>query len=192
MPRARKSAGRTAGRKNVSNVSARTARAGKRGTDAVSILKHQHGETRKLFQDVAEVKGEERRRLFLRLADVLAAHVEVEERFLYPETVRVEELANAAREAVEEHLVVKRLLADLLERDLEDAVFDAKLRVLESAVIRHEKEEEASFLPRARRRLGPARLEEMGREIERSFQELMKHEPRRRVPGETEAATVLH
>lgn len=189
MPRARKSASRTAGRKNVSP---RAVRATKRGTDAFSILKHQHDESRKLFRDVAAAQGDERRRLFQHLADVLAAHAEVEEQFLYPETARVEELADAARDAVEEHLAVKRLLTDLLERDLEDDVFEAKLRVLEAAVIRHVDEEETDFLPKARRLLDRGRLEEMGREIERSFQELMQQEPRRRVPQETEAAPVLH
>ncbi len=189
MPRARKSARRTGGRKNVS---ARTARTAKRGADVVSILKHQHDEVRKLFQDVARAEGDERRRLFQRLADALAAHAEVEEQFLYQEAVRVADLADAARDALEEHLLAKRLLADLLERDLEEAVFDAKLRVLEAEVLRHVDDEEASFLPSAMRRIDPARLEEMGREIARSFDELMQHEPRKRVPAETEAAPVLH
>ncbi len=147
MARTRKSARRTAGRKNQA---ARTVRAS-RGADAVAILKHEHDETRKLFQDLAEAEGPDRRALFQRLADALAAHSEVEETLLYPEIAKVEELADAARDALEEHLIVKRLLADMLERDLEEEVFDAKCRVLEAEVLRHVEEEEAALLPRASR-----------------------------------------
>ncbi len=188
MARTRKSARRAAGGKEQA---ARTTRAS-RGPDALAILKQEHDQTRKLFQDLAEAEGPDRRELFQRLADALAAHAEVEEMFLYPEIVKLEELADATRDAVEEHLIVKRLLADMLERDLEEEVFDAKCRVLEAEMLRHIEEEEAALLPRAKRVLERDRFEEMGREIERNFQELMQHEPRKRIPQETEAAPTLH
>jgi hypothetical protein len=216
MARARKTARRTAGRRNESarRAGRRTAGAGggssarasgaptrrrsgartaaRSGTDATQVLRRQHDETRKLFQDLAEASGEARRATFLRLADALAAHGTVEERLLYPELARHEETGDLARDAVEEHLVVKRLLADMLEDQLSDEVFDAKCRVLEDEVTRHVEEEEALLLPRATKLVGRDRMAELGAEIERTFGELMQHEPRRNLPREAEGAPVLH
>lgn len=218
MARARKTARRTAGRRDGSARSAgprnggrggrggrSSARAGgapaarsgaraiaRTGTDAAQVLKHQHDETRKLFQELAEASGDARRTTFLKLADALAAHGTVEERLLYPELARHEETGDLARDAVEEHLVAKRLLADMLEDQLSDEVFDAKCRVLEDEVTRHVEEEEAILLPRATKLVGRARMAELGAEIERTFAELMQHEPRRNLPREAEGAPVLH
>ncbi|HET8541288.1 MAG TPA: hemerythrin domain-containing protein [Anaeromyxobacter sp.] len=212
MARARKTARRTAG----GNGSARTARrrgasGARRGgrpsaprtaaarsapatprTDAAQVLRRQHDETRRLFQDLAEASGDARRPTFLRLADALAAHATVEERLLYPELARHEETGDLSRDAVEEHLVAKRLLADMLESRLSDESFDAKRRVLEDEVIRHVEEEEAILLPRALKLVGRERMAELGAEIERTFRELVQHEPRRNLPREAEGAPVLH
>ncbi len=189
MARARKTGRRTARRRNEA---ARTARPSARGgTDAAAVLKRQHDENRRLLQDLAVAEGDTRRTIFLRLADALAAHATVEERLLYPEMAR-SEVGDLARDAVEEHLVVKRLLADMLETRLSDEVFDSKLRVLEDEVTRHVEEEEAILLPQARKLVGRERMAELGVEIERTFRELMRHEPRRTLPREAEGAAVLH
>lgn len=87
---------------------------------------------------------------------------------------------------------MKRLLADMLETRLSDEVFDAKCRVLEDEVTRHVEEEEAILLPRAQRLVGRERMAELGAEIERTFGELMLHEPRRTLHREAEGASVLH
>ncbi len=211
MARARKTARRTAGRRNESartagrrtrggaraRPSARGGRSASRsgsrtGTDAAQVLKRQHDEVRRLFQELAEATGDARRGTFLKLADALAAHGTVEERLLYPELARHEETGDLARDAVEEHLVVKRLLADMLEEQLSDEVFDAKCRVLEDENTRHVEEEEAILLPRATKLVGRDRMVELGAEIQRTFGELMQHEPRRNLPREAEGSPVLH
>ena len=216
MARARKAARRTAGRGNASprtagrkpasgkrratsraragerNDAQERAPAGRGGADAIQALRRQHDETRKLFQDLAVAQGDARRTTFLRLADALAAHATVEERLLYPELSRLGETGDLARDAVEEHLVMKRLLADMLETRLSDEVFDAKCRVLEDEVTRHVEDEEAILLPLAQRLVGRRRMAELGAEIERTFGELMQHEPRRTLHREAEGASVLH
>lgn len=159
--------------------------------NAVALLKKQHEETRKLFQRVGETEGAERRVAFQKLADALAAHATIEEQFLYPEIARMKGMRDLAHDAVEEHLAVKRLLADLLERDLDEPVFAAKCRLLEAEVDRHVEEEEAAMLPMAKRKLGQERLEQLGQEMKRAFDDLMQHEPRRMVPRETEQAPTL-
>jgi hemerythrin-like domain-containing protein len=184
---ARKGGGSTSGRRTASRTSP-----ARGGTGAAYVLKQQHDQARKLFQELAEAQGEARRATFQKLADALAAHATVEERLVYPELARSPETANLARDAAEEHLVQKRLLADMLESNLADEVFDAKCRLLEDEVTRHVEEEEAILLPRATKLVGRARMAELGAEIERTFAELMQHEPRRNLPREAEGAPVLH
>lgn len=211
MARARSTARRTAGRRNPSaagrkrpsrrstersrsaprNTSARGA-AGRGPSDAAQVLRQQHDQTRKLFQELAGAQRDARRGTFLMLADALAAHATVEERLLYPEMTRHEETGDLTRDAIEEHLVVKRILVDMLEEQLSDDVFEAKCRVLEDEVIRHVEEEEAILLPRAQKLVGKERMQELGGEIERTFSELMLHEPRRNLPREAEGVPVLH
>ncbi len=207
MARARTTGRRTAGRRNTSARTAGRRKAAARkaggstsrartaprgGNDAIHVLKQQHDQARKLFQELAEAQGEARRPTFQKLADALAAHATVEERLVYPELARNPELGDLARDAVEEHLVQKRPLADMLESNLPDDVFDAKCRVLEDEVTRHVEEEEAILLPRAQKALGRDRLAELGGEIERTFSELLQHEPRRNLPREAEGQPVLH
>jgi len=193
MPRARKAT--RASRRSPARRSSATrhahARENGHGTNALSLLVEQHHETRRLFRELAEAEGEERRELFLRLADELAAHTTLEERLLYPTIAQIEGMAAVARDALEEHLIVKRLLADMLEKDLEDEVFDAKCRVLEVEVTRHFEEEESGLLPRLAHALGRERLRELGGEMEQEFEELMRHEPRSRVPRETDSAPLI-
>ncbi len=184
---ARKGGSSTSGRRAASRTpSARG------GTGAAYVLRQQHDQARRLFQELAEAQGEARRPTFQKLADALAAHATVEERLVYPELARNGETADLARDAAEEHLVQKRLLADMLESTLPDEVFDAKCRLLEDEVTRHVEEEEAILLPSAQRQLGRARMGELGAEIERTFSELMQHEPRRNLPREAEGTPVLH
>jgi hypothetical protein len=208
MPRTPKSPGRKSGRKPASRRTSSRRRAARRGgrarsagrtasrsrsrrdgqvTGVISFLKHQHDETRKLFQDLAAAEGEERRELFDHLADMLAVHAKLEEQLFYPEMARAEGVAELVRDALEEHLIVKRLLADMLEKDLDDRVFDAKCRVLESQVVRHIAEEEAALFPMAKRALGRTALPEM----QQQYEELMEHEPRASVVSETDSAPLL-
>jgi hemerythrin-like domain-containing protein len=160
-------------------------------TDVISFLKHQHDETRKLFQDLAAAEGDERRELFAHLADMLAVHTKLEEQMLYPEMARAEGFEEFVCDSLEEHLIVKRLLADMLEKDLDDRVFDAKCRVLEVEVVRHIDEEEAALFQRARRMLGRERREKLLPEMQQQSERLMEHEPRASVTRETDSAPLL-
>src|SRR5512133_398870 len=105
MPRTQKSAKRTSTRRSTSSrgsprsrgakrTSSRSSarRAGQNGAargrrsagdgqvrDVLSLLKQQHDLVRKMFQDMAEAESDERREMFPRLADMLAAHATLEE-----------------------------------------------------------------------------------------------------------------
>src|SRR5687768_12693556 len=118
--------------------------------NAIELLESQHREVEKLFEMIEAADGEKKMELLGELADTLAAHATIEEKIFYPRTLaaRTEELL---REAVEEHLSVKRVLADLLETSEGDENLDARIKVLKEQVEHHVEEEEGELFPKVKR-----------------------------------------
>jgi len=151
--------------------------------NAIDLLEQQHREVETLFEMIEEAKGERKAELAAELADALAAHSAIEEQIFYPQTLsaRTEE---QLREAVEEHLSAKRLLADLLESRPSDDQFDAKIKVLKEQIEHHVEEEEGELFPTVKKQMKD-QLDEMGEEMEALYAELMTGEPREEIPRET-------
>src|SRR5688572_23550921 len=97
--------------------------------DALSLLKKQHREVEELFQKAKSAEGPEKLQYFLQLADDLATHATIEEKVFYP-SVLSGKTEDELLEAVQEHLQMKRILADMLDMEVSDERFDAKLKVL--------------------------------------------------------------
>src|SRR5688572_21479149 len=87
-------------------------------TDVIDILVSQHEEVDRLFKSLEEGTGN-RRAQFAALANLLAAHATVEEKIFYP-AVMAKETSDLLHESVEEHLAIKRVLADMLELQVND------------------------------------------------------------------------
>jgi hemerythrin-like domain-containing protein len=159
--------------------------------NAIDLLEQQHREVEELFEEfdsAGENAKKTKERLCRELADALAVHAEIEERLFYPES-KQENTEEILRESVEEHLSMKRLLADIVEGDVEDEQFDARIEVLKEQVEHHVEEEEKELFPKVKKQLGADRLEELGDEMESMAQELMgAGEPRMQIPNETEHA----
>jgi hemerythrin superfamily protein len=159
-------------------------------TDVLELLTAQHKEVDELFAKLESGKGN-RQVLFTELADKLAAHATVEEKIFYP-TVMAERTEEQLRESVEEHLSIKRVLADLIAMKPSDEAFDAKLTVLKEQVSHHaHREEEAKLFPKVRAMFNHDQRAALGNEILVLFEELMLSHPYRRVPRETSAAARL-
>lgn len=159
--------------------------------DATKLLEHQHAEVRDLFAEYQRTSdGRTKRSIFLRIADNLAAHSEIEEQIFYPAAYE-DETEDLLREAVEEHLSVKRLLADLLEMSMTDDHFDAKMTVLEEQVEHHVEEEEGDLFGKVRRAMDSDRLEQLGAEMHEMFEDLIGESPRYQIPSETDEAPPL-
>jgi hypothetical protein len=160
--------------------------------DATKLLKEQHDEVSELFEEIEGSESDSRKQeLFTELADKLAAHATIEEKIFYPSAYVGEELKDLLKEAVEEHLGMKRIMADLLEMDATDESFDAKIMVLKEQVEHHVEEEEGELFKTVRKTLSKDELEALGTEMERMFEELMAQEPRNQVPAETGEAAPL-
>lgn len=157
--------------------------------DPVELLEEQHALVKKLFHDFEEADAD-REALFADIADNLAGHTTIEERLFYP-AVYVGEMKERLEEAVEEHLSVKRLIADLLELDVDDEAFAAKMKVLQEQVEHHVEEEESALFPKVPDILDEERRAELGEAMRELFDEELEREPRRKVPGETAEAPDL-
>lgn len=161
--------------------------------DAIELLKQQHREVDALFEKFEKLSEDSTATmmdLFARIADNLAAHATIEEKIFYP-SVYVGPTADKLHEAVEEHLAVKRVIADLLDLEPSDAQFKAKMKVLKELVQHHVEEEEKDLFKKVKKMMTKDELALMGEQLETMFSELIQTEPRMQVPRETDEAAPL-
>ena len=161
-------------------------------TNALELLTGQHFEVDHLIEEIEDCDDpEEKEMLFAELADKVAAHAMIEEKMFYP-SVMVDQTHEQLIEATEEHLAVKRLLADMMALDVEDEHFDAKLTVLKENLRHHaHDEEEGELFPKVRRMYSEDELAALGNEMLAMYEMLIEREPRRQVPAETAEAAEL-
>ena len=159
-------------------------------TDVLELLTEQHKEVDQLFENLEKGVGD-RRAQFQELADKLAAHATVEEKVFYP-AVMAKDTNSLLHESVEEHLAIKRVLADMIEMRLDDDTFKAKLSVLKEQVSHHaHKEEEKKLFPIVKDLMSRDERAALGNEVLVMFTELMAAHPSRTVPSETKEAAPL-
>lgn len=160
--------------------------------DALELLKMQHDEVEDLISEIEESDdGEEKMDLFRELADKIAAHSSIEEKLFYP-SVMSDGTEEQLLESTEEHLAVKRVLADMLEMEASDDRFDAKLSVLKEEIRHHARdEEEKKLFPKVRRMFTKDELAGLGNELMAMFERLLEQEPRNEVPMQTREAAPL-
>lgn len=160
--------------------------------DAITLLMEQHQEVDELLAQIEQTESaSEKEDLFYQLADQLAAHAKIEETIFYP-AVMTKQTEDKLLESVEEHLAIKRVLADLLELDPDDEHFDAKLQVMKEELTHHaHDEEEGKLFPAVKKLLSADELEGLGGEMMAMFEELIEEEPRDDVRGETGEAASL-
>ena len=158
--------------------------------DVLDILESQHREVDDLFEAIQSGAGN-RRALLIELADKLAAHATVEEKLFYP-AVMAKATKELLHESVEEHLAIKRVLADLITMKLDDETFDAKITVLKEHVSHHaHREEEAKLFPKVRRLMTSDERAGLGNEVIAMFEEIIEERPFRDVPAQTAVAASL-
>lgn len=161
-----------------------TARPHAQQIDALELLAMQHAEVDQLLAELEtdDLARERKRLLFQELANKVAAHAAMEEQLFYP-MVRAKQTEEILLESTEEHLAIKRVLADMMETDLEDPRFDAKLSVLKEALDHHAHEEEEQILfPELRRLMSEEQLQVLGAELLSLYEDLLTQEPRTQVP----------
>jgi len=162
--------------------------------NALDLLKKQHRQVEALFKEYEKLGDEameDKQRVFTLIADNLAAHASIEERYFYP-SVNSEDTEEILLESAEEHLAAKRVIADLLDLPSSDETFDAKVKVLQDMVDHHVDEEEHTLFPKVRKAVDKQSLEDLGIQMEAAFAELLQTEPRADIPAETDVAAPIH
>ena len=160
--------------------------------NAVKMLKQQHREVAKMFKEFEEAKSAgPRRKIFEKIADALAVHATIEERHFYP-AVKEEQTEDILLESVEEHLEIKRVIADLLAMEADDENFEAKVKVLQEDVDHHVEEEQDELFPKVEKLIDAETLEAIGEAMEETQAELIAEgSPRDAVLSETDAAAPI-
>jgi hemerythrin superfamily protein len=162
--------------------------------DAIEMLKKQHREVEALFKKYDE-QGEKaekgKQHVFETIADALAMHATIEEKHFYP-AIKAKRTEDILLEALEEHLGIKRVIADLLKISSSDDTFDAKVKVLKEQVEHHVEEEESELFPKVKKILDERELTAIAEQMQGTMQTLKaKGEPRKAVPSETRHAAPL-
>jgi hemerythrin superfamily protein len=160
--------------------------------NAIEMLKHQHREVEALFNQMHKTtSAAARRTLCERIGDALAVHATIEEQHFYP-SVKETSTEEILLESAEEHLAIKRVLADLLQTDPGNETFAAKCKVLEDEVAHHVDEEEQTLFPRVERMFDDEALELLGEAMEATEAELLESgRPRDAIASETDHAATI-
>jgi hemerythrin superfamily protein len=156
--------------------------------NAIELLLSQHREVDELFSKIESAKSEDKKsELFDEIADKLAIHAAIEEHHFYP-AVRAARTEDILLESLEEHLGIKRVLADLLDISVDDETFDAKVKVLQEQVEHHVEEEESDLFPKVKKLFSKDELEAIGQSMSAEQAELEEQgAARENVRAETEA-----
>ncbi len=145
--------------------------------DAFELLKQDHKTVSGIFKQLDETteRGvKTREELFTRLKTELDIHAYIEETMLYPKLKEAKETHDITLEAIEEHKVVKSLLAELEAMPKDREQWGAKLTVLKENVEHHVEEEEDEMFPDGRKVLSQEQLEELGARMEAAKKEQKK------------------
>lgn len=146
--------------------------------NATTLLKADHSAVKKLFRAYEKAEkaddNAKKKAIFDEIATELDIHAKVEEEIFYPamKATDKDEAVDEVLEALEEHGIVKSLLAQLKKMKPEDETFDAKVTVLIESVEHHAGEEEDEMFPEAEKELGQPKLRELGARIEARKAEL--------------------
>ena len=143
-----------------------TARAAKAPSNTIAVLTQDHRDVEALFttfEGLGPGAHKRRRSVVDKVVVALSQHAGIEETVFYP-AVRAQAapLNDDVLEALEEHHVVKWVLAELESLPSQDERFTPKMTVLMENVRHHVKEEEKDLFPAVRKAFTRSELEELG------------------------------
>lgn len=137
--------------------------------DALAVLKTDHDKVKELFSQfdaLGDGATKTKQDLARKICQELTVHARIEEEVFYPRVRKAgEEEKDEVLEGLEEHKLIKELVAELEGMTPEDETFDAKVKVLKEQVEHHVKEEEGEMFPRVRKAIKEAELIRLGGEL---------------------------
>jgi hemerythrin superfamily protein len=160
--------------------------------NAIRLLTDQHRKLESLLKATLAARQPTARATALaRVGDELVKHLTSEEKVFYP-AVKMKRTEGILLESLEEHLSLKRLLADLLALDPAAETWEAKFKVLNEQAEHHHKEEEEHLFPEVRNVLNAGELDALGERLLALQQNLQSQgDPREAVTEQTDEAARL-
>ncbi|AWA39427.1 hemerythrin [Pseudomonas fluorescens] len=140
--------------------------------NAIDLLKTDHEKVKGILNQLSESTDralKKRADLLDKLELEITIHTQLEEQILYPAFKEAggKEQDEMYYEAKEEHRTVDSLvLPDLKSTDPSKPEFAGRVKVVKELLEHHIEEEETEMFPQARKLLGKAKLEDLGKEME--------------------------
>ncbi len=144
------------------------------GIDAITLLTQDHEKVADMFEKyegLGDRAHASKKKLATEICTELTKHATAEEEIFYPAMKNAGKEENElVDEATVEHASAKDLIAQIMEMDATEELFDAKVKFLGELIEHHVKEEEEEMFPKARK--AGLDLEELGRQIEARKQQI--------------------
>lgn len=128
--------------------------AGQEAQDAIALLTEDHENVKQMFEQfegLGDRAHATKKKLATQICTELTKHATAEEEIFYPAvraaTKKNEDLVD---EATVEHASAKDLIAQIMDMEATEDLFDAKVKVLSEMIEHHVKEEEEEMFPKAR------------------------------------------
>ncbi|MGH7846455.1 MAG: hemerythrin domain-containing protein [Candidatus Binatia bacterium] len=158
--------------------------------NALEMIREDHHKVQQLFQEFETIEDRSaKKRIVENAIQELKTHAALEEELFYPAARKQLDEEDTIDEALEEHHVVKLLIAELEDMRPGDKRYDAKFTVLAESVKHHIEEEESELLPEIEPSLD---AESLGEKMQQRKQELLRRAsngaPRRRARGRSQGS----
>lgn len=143
-----------------------------RAQDATALLRADHKKVDALFKEFEKSRSAAKKAaLAQQICQELTVHTQIEEEIFYPAVAQALRDKKLVPEATIEHQSIKDLIAQVRGGSPEDALYDAKVKVMSEWVKHHVKEEHTEMFPKAKKtRLD---LKALGAEMAERKAELM-------------------
>jgi hemerythrin superfamily protein len=159
--------------------------------NAITLLKNDHKTVEDLFKRFEKLgprAHKSKQDVVERIIRELSIHAAIEEMVFYPAVREAvadpkSDTEDMVLESLEEHHIVKWVLAELERMPADHERFDAKVTVLMENVRHHVKEEEKDLFPKVNKLLGRAELDELGDAMTKAKKTVPTH-PHPRSPDE--------
>lgn len=144
--------------------------------NVLNHIKEEHKKFRGLIKKIESAKGDKKKELFRELYAEISGHHEAEEHVVFP---LVREKAKSkddevVMEMIEEHSLGSYQFSVLEKTSIENKTWDAKFSVLKEVLDHHMKEEEAEFMPLAKKIVPEEKLANIMGEFESVLEQYKK------------------
>jgi hemerythrin-like domain-containing protein len=138
------------------------------GVDAITLLTEDHENVASMFEQYEQLGDRAhatKKKLATQICTELTKHATAEEEIFYPamRAAGSKDDEDLVDEATVEHASAKDLIAQIMEMEPTEELFDAKVKVLSELIEHHVKEEEEEMFPKARK--AGLDLETLGQQI---------------------------